>query len=119
MKKRLTIGGLIAAMSLVPISIANAETFETVSPTNNNPSGSYLIASPFRAEISPAHQRRHSLMEMLVLQMEMSELAEEAMESEDPEIQALAKEMLDASNEMSNKVLELIQRSPRSGQFKP
>lgn len=90
---------------------------KSLTPDNPAPASSYLIASPFRTEVSPAHQRRQRLMEMLVLQMKMNELAEDAMSSEDPEVKALAEEAWKSSNQMADRVLELIQNSPRSSQF--
>lgn len=115
MQKFFLMSSLITVMSLGSVITAQAEPL--AGQSTNNSTAPYLIASPFRTEVSPAHQRRHRLMKMLVLQMEMNELAQEAMSSEDPEVRALAEEIMTSSSQMTDKVLELIQKSPRSGQF--
>lgn len=78
------------------------------SPSSSLPKSGVLIASPFRKELSPAYQKRKKLMDMLVLQMEVSDMAAEAMASEDPEIKQLAQEMMDASDKVSARILDML-----------
>ncbi|PZD73997.1 hypothetical protein C1752_01695 [Acaryochloris thomasi RCC1774] len=86
------------------------------SHTSNLPKSGLLIASPFRKEISPAHQRRKQLMEMLVMQMEVADMASESLTSDDPDIKQLAQEMLDESNKISAKILDML--DPRNPPFR-
>lgn len=116
MKQLLTFSAIIlASMSLTSLSKASANPSLESSPTSLQKRGStYLIASPFRTEISPAHQRRRRLMELLILQMEMDDLAQEMMQSEDPEMKVIAEEIMSSSDAMSSKLMKMLQSSPRS-----
>lgn len=109
-------GSAIAVLSLFLVAPANATPIKESLSNSPNSSDSFLIASPFQKEISPAYQRRKKMMEMLVLQMQVSEVAEEAMNSDDPEVKKMAKEVLDASNLISAQILDML--DPRKPPFR-
>ena len=48
------------------------------------------------------------MMEMLVLQMQVSEVAEEALSSDDPEVKKMAQEVLDSSNQISGQIMDML-----------
>ena len=116
MKKLLTFCSIVLASTcLTSIQEANANPIPDLSPSPLQRSGSsYLIASPFRTEISPAHQQRRHLMEMLVLQLEMQDLAQEVMQSDSPDMKAIAEEVMGSSEKMSSKLMKMLQDSPQS-----
>ncbi len=103
------------ALCITAPAIATPQ-LKTLSNTPKAPESGFLIASPFRKEISPAHQRRKKLMEMLVLQMKVSDMASESLASEDPDVKKLAQEMLDESNKISAKILDML--DPRDPPFR-
>lgn len=109
---------LSSIASLITLGIAvpvGAVPFhETQSKLPSNSDSSFLIASPFRKEISPAYQRRKKLMEMLVMEMEISESAAEFLKSDDPEVKGLAQEMMDSSADRSSRILKMLSPEPSS-----
>ncbi len=111
---------LSSALSVIALCVATPATATPLQKTLSNspkaPESGLLIASPFRTEVSPAHQRRKKLMEMLVLQMEIADMASESLGSDDPEIKALAQEMLDDSNKIAAKILDML--DPRNPPFR-
>ena len=101
-----SIASLIALSIMAPAAAVPLQ--KTQSNLSTHPNSSFLIASPFRKEISPAYQRRKKLMEMLVMQMEISEMAEEFLKSDDPEVKGLAQEMMDSSDKLSSRILKML-----------
>lgn len=55
------------------------------------------------------------MMEILVLQMQVSEVAEEALSSDDPEVKKMAQEVLDSSNQISGQIMDIL--NPRKQPF--
>ncbi|BDM79722.1 hypothetical protein [Acaryochloris marina] len=101
-----SIASLIALSMAAPAAAVPLQKTQSNLPTQ--PNSSFLIASPFRKEISPAYQRRKKLMEMLVMQMEISEMAAEFLKSDDPEVKGLAKEMMESSDNLSSRILNML-----------
>lgn len=101
--------GLAAPAGAMPSKEAQPEAIHA-------PESSFLIASPFRKEVSPAHQRRKQLMEMLVMQMKVADMASESLASDDPDIKQLAQEMMDASDKLSTRILDML--DPRNPPFR-
>lgn len=103
-------GKVSSIASLIALSMAAPAAAVPLQKTQSTtqPNSSFLIASPFRKEISPAYQRRKKLMEMLVMQMEISEMAAEFLKSDDPEVKGLAKEMMESSDNLSSRILNML-----------
>lgn len=101
-----SLASLIAFSISVPAAAVPIQKTQSNLPTQ--PNSSFLIASPFRKEISPAYQRRKKLMEMLVMQMEISEMSAEFLKSDDPEVKGLAQEMMDSSDKLSSRILKML-----------
>ncbi|WP_235108571.1 hypothetical protein [Acaryochloris sp. 'Moss Beach'] len=101
-----SIASLIALSIAAPVGAVPLQKAQSSLPTH--PDSSFLIASPFRKEISPAYQRRKKLMEMLVMQMEISEMAAEFLKSDDPEVKGLAQEMMKSSDNLSSRILKML-----------
>ena len=110
-------GSILAIAALSFAAPAGAIPSKEAQPEAvRTPESSFLIASPFRKEVSPAHQRRKQLMEMLVMQMEIADMASEALTSDDPDVKQLAQEMLDTSDKISARILDML--DPRNPPFR-
>ena len=98
-------------------SIANQDA----SPSRESIESKFIIASPFRKEISPSFTRGRFLTEVLTLEMKMMELAEEGLKSNDPEIRKMSQELLNSSEAMSTKIIKMFdfRRNPAQKDILP